>query len=228
MKSWIVVLALMLAMSAVKSSSLSSKSVDLASDSTPASCALPPPTHPSFYCVNGQWHSNESITAETLTLPPNAGTVYLEGNLTVSTLIFNGISTSIHMAGSDNVAPVMRVVFTKDQLEGLARIRPYYGVSRLLSLGTYPQRNYTDIYTDMIVDTSKASSCLRVTASRDTSVPDKIVVFFSVYNIRCKIWWITLLSIIGAAIIVVGIVLCCKYRPCANSQNHKSNGGFNN
>lgn len=226
MKIWIAVLALMLVTSAVKCSSLS----DTQANSDASSCALPAPTHPSFHCINNQWSSNDSFTVDTLALPRNAGVVVFNGNVSIATLIINGLATQFKLQGTF-IIPNMRFVLNNADMKALDTEKQYEGLSssqRIVAFGTFHENagiSYWNQYTENVLE---SSSCIRAKVVDGTDpIPNKYIVTFSMDTIRCKIWWIVLLSIIGAVLIAVGIFLCCK---CClrNPRKSTTNGGFTN
>jgi hypothetical protein len=105
----------------VEPSTVSSPSIPTTEEAPEPGC---PPPRPSgdFYCIDGHWQSNTPVNDPTIVVPPNAGPVTINGNLTVTdTLVFNGPGSTLVVSGCASITETIRIELTEQELESLLK-----------------------------------------------------------------------------------------------------------
>lgn len=87
----------------------------LSPSSSPCSSRPPSPIS-SFSCVNGSWHSNQSVTVDSITV---SSAVTVASNLTTKAIIYNGLSSSVTVSGCASVNGTLTLYLTQEEMESL-------------------------------------------------------------------------------------------------------------
>jgi len=183
-------------------------------------CVGPAPLQ-SFQCVSGEWVSPDSIDAATVDIPNSNVVIY--GNLTVgTTLIFSGLNSSILLQGDcvDLVIPLsgVQVILSDSDVESIIQSGRAGILSRLITVNASSCRDdsnttvashsgisiQTRIQHSKTCQTLSASNLLKTSPDSRTLTMDALFVVTS--DIRCKIWWIILVSVVGFVFAVVFLV----------------------
>ena len=209
-------------------------------------CALPPqnslpsPTVPSspasstscsnntrpsidFTCINGIWTA-PNIVVPTITVPSGAGTIVI-GNTSSTSIIFNGLGSTVTVEGCATNLTSIVVTLDKDDIEKLekeggggggkgGKSKPSF--QRLLVLlgrsSSGGEVNCTNL-SDIGVSTNmKSSSCKKVVVWKEERSVDgsrTLGAYFRVDSSGCNKWWIIVVSVVVAVVIVglaIGIV----------------------
>lgn len=233
MRIWIAALALMLAMShgSVKCDGFESET----STAEPSlTCAVPRPNSPFFACVEGKWVANASITTDVLIFPRDAGDITITGNLTVTTIVFDGIASYLRLNGCYNKVDEIRILLRDSDLSEIGHSDNGYGNHnnrKLVSLGSgnsdCPNISGGVGHPDVVTDSSMASSCYRVVnAELYTESTPAIVAEIKIDNVRCKLWWIILIPVLaGIVLIILFVLLLVKCVPACRPDKN-TDGGF--
>ena len=168
----------------------------------PASC--PPNTRPSpeFTCVDGIWYAPTVVSTPTLTVPSGAGTIIVQ-NITSSTIVFNGLGSSVNVSGCASNLTSIIVELTESEAKQLGKSSKE--LKKLLALigGTNDTGCIANLSNVVVTSKVKSGGCSKVTASR--SVVDggsTLGAFFIVDSSGCNRWWIILVSVLCAMVIV--------------------------
>lgn len=190
------------------------------SSSTPSASSCPPPAPSAdFYCIDGHWASNTSVSTPTLLIPPGSGTVIVNGNVTSNSVIIQDIYSIVVIYGCFNNLSTITVRMTPDMLRKLATNPAptpllYYN-------GT--NSNCSDLSQVQVLPEVIGSSCRTVKVDKVTS-SGMLSAVFSVSSSRCNLWWIILVSVLGGVIIIAALALVIVFQvaPKLNSRNGPS------
>jgi hypothetical protein len=180
---------------------------------TPSACSgIPLPD--GFTCrSDGQVVAESSIIAPKLEMPPNLGTVVVQGNLTISTsLILNGVNTKLVVEGCAIVPEGVGVKFTEEEVDEAAKAKKSNGKtsspipSDPQTLLTQRENCPTSLkLVPVTVDTPK--SCRKVKADSSSSTPSSLNVTFKLDTSGCNTKWIILGGVLGGVIVIGAIVI---------------------
>lgn len=160
-------------------------------------CVAPPPT--GFQCaIDGTIYATGNVDLPSLTLPPQAGTVSIDGNLTISTPItFVGTDTTLNVSGCVT-APGIVVQLQPGQTLPKGR----YTV--LTQNDTCPEINLQVTLTN---NKRGAGSCEKVTSKQDTTAPkNQLALLFTLDKSQCNVKWIILGSVLGSVLLILLIL----------------------
>ena len=159
---------------------------------------------PAFYCTNGVWVA-ATVTAPTLTIPAGAGLVVVTANLTASTIILNGLGSSVQVLGCASNLTSIQVDLTKTQADQLGKktktqqlvtLSPSSGNSSCLS----------DLSAVQVSSRVVGSGCKKVKVAKQTSNEgSSLSGLFSIDSSSCNTWWIILVSVVCGVILLAVI-----------------------
>lgn len=179
-------------------------------------CPLPAPSS-SFTCVNGKYVSNSSVTASQLTLPNSAGAVVVAGNLTVGSVTFNGLGSSLVIQGCVKYLPVVYVSLSDDDIAEIRKSGNKKSVTLASIASNSSCANSTILSATQIVlstNSTTTRSCRTVTANKSTTSGNSLVATFTIDNSKCDRWWVILVTVICSVfIVVVLIIVVVKFVP---------------
>ena len=181
----------------------------------------PPPTYcvgtepsSSFFCVNGVWTFFGTMTTPNLTI---SGLVSINGNLNITssnsssapTLTVKGsslnssrasLSVSQCVESSSNLSVVVELnngdidsIYSQSSHQGSFTLLSQEGTNCSLNLSTIPVR------------VTQSSTCKQVAVSNKSSY-NNLSLILDVNGLKCDLWWIILISVIGG-LLVIGIVV---------------------
>ena len=166
------------------------------------STLCPENTRPSveFVCVNGVWTAPFTSTP-VLTIPSGAGTVVVDGNVTSTSIVINGVGSNIVIRGCAANLTTVTVALTQEQLKQL-------GSSKTLqTLLTFSNASECGISLNgLALDTKVSQGCRKVRTEKVVSSDGNTFgAYFTVNSSGCNGWWIILVSVI-CGVIVLGMV----------------------
>lgn len=171
--------------------------------STPTTVACPSRAPgPTFSCIDGRWTSTVDIAGEVLTIPAGAGVVVVNGNLTSSSVVINGLGSSIEIDGcAANLSQIV-IELTKEQIEQLGKTK----LQQLLKIAS--SECAANLSSVNVALKSNGGGCKKVSVSKSTSGDGKTLSgLFTMDNSSCNTWWIVLVSVICGVILLAIIVL---------------------
>lgn len=177
-------------------------------------CPLPAPSS-SFSCVNGKWVSNSSITTSQLSLPASAGSIVVAGNLTVGSVTFTGLGSSLVIEGCVKYLPVVYVSLDDDDIEEIRKSGNKKSVTLASIASNSSCANSTILSSTVIVlNTNKTTkACRSVTANKAVG-GNSLSATFTIDSSKCNRWWVILVSVICSVfIVVVVIIVVVKFVP---------------
>ena len=152
-----------------------------------------------FYCNNGVWTSNTTVTTPVLNIPSGASETIIIGDLESSSIVFNGLGSTLTIEGCASNLTSITLTLTPDDLKGSKQI-----VQQLIILANSNCSN--DDLTDIVVSFSvSGSTCRKVKPSKSVS-NGSLSGIFTIDSSSCNTWWIVLVSVI-CGVIVLGIVI---------------------
>jgi hypothetical protein len=164
---------------------------------TPASATCHQPIPQGFTCVNGFWTALTDINTPSITFPPNSGSVYVNGNLTVGdSITFAGLGTSIIVDGCVSLGtPTIVIELETDNptSEPITLITQKNGCPQSLA--------------NINIELKQPKSCKRTFAKTEGSTASSLVVVFSVDSSRCNIKYIIIGSVLGGVVIIAIITV---------------------
>ena len=208
------------ATSVLRSCSLLRTSANDCSSLYPSSCAISAPVAPvasvvptpiaptcsnatkpgdQFYCVNGVWTSNTTVTTPVLTIPSGASQTIVSGDVESSSIVFAGLGSTLTINGCASNLTSVSLTLTSDDLKGNSKI-----VQQLIVLAS---SDCTDdvLSTVTLVTQVSGSTCRKVKASKSVS-NGQLSGIFTIDSSPCNRWWIILVSVI-CGLIVIGLVI---------------------
>jgi hypothetical protein len=179
----------------------------------PPECPQPIPN--GFECENGILIAKETVSEPVVTIPPNAGTVQVLGNVTISTtLTFSGFGSSLNSSGCVSISDgiVLDLSKTKDPVipqDEVTLVRQSEACSTSLI--------------DIPVSVNAGKTCKKISAKPSTSsTPSQLNVLFVLDKSSCNTKWIIVGSILGALVIIgaatVAIMWTCHKNGKVSSQ----------
>ena len=167
------------------------------SSSTPFGC--PANTRPSleFVCINGVWTA-QSVNSTTLVIPSGAGNIVVTGNVTSTSIVINGIGTTVII---DGCATNLTNIVVEIDAEEIAKLGSKL-IQELLNLKN--GQNCTDLANVGVSTLVKGSSCKKVKANKVFS-GNTLSAAFTVDTSGCNKWWIILVSVI-CGVVVIGVI----------------------
>ena len=178
---------------------------------SPAACIAHPPSA-EFSCIGGVWTAS-SVTTPTLIIPTGSVTVVVRGNMSSSSVIFDGTTGKIDVRGCAQSIGSVAVALTVDDLKQLSTSEEYPlmhlrdpSCSANLSLVTLKVNN--------------PNGCDKATAARSVSGDGtSLSAIFTVQHDVCsrsKTWWIIVVSVVCGVIVLIVLViilLAVFYKP---------------
>ena len=173
-------------------------------------CPLPAPQG-NFFCSNGAWVSNGSVTETNIVIPGDS-TVIVNGNLTVTgTLTFTGLSTNLFVNGCvilQNGVDVV-VTFTTEELEAILKSIGKNSLEKTLLISLYEGLciESTDLSNAKVTSSSGSKkSCKKIVVAKSSSSSSSVLsATFTLDESRCRIWWIAVVSVFSALTLLVAI-----------------------
>ena len=165
---------------------------------SPVGCPGTPPT-PEFVCVNGVWTFTGTITAPTIVITPGTSEVIVIGNVTSGTVVLQGTGSSITVTGCFTNLSVVTIQLTPEDLKKLGS----HSVIELLR----SDGNCSDYSTVAVGTAVSGSSCRTVKVDKATTSSGSLNGVFSVSSSGCNLWWIILVSVLAALVLIGAIVL---------------------
>ena len=180
----------------------------------------PPQTRPSldFTCIDGIWTAYNITT--TIVIPPGAGIVIVDGNVSSSSIVFNGTSSTLTISGCANNLTSVVVDLTPSDIEKLEKSKKVYQSLIVLSGSNGTISSSSCILSNSIgINTvAKGSGCKKVRTEKAISSDGKSLgAYFTLDSSGCNRWWIIMVSVVCAVVLVgtvaavVGYVLWQKH-----------------
>ena len=161
-------------------------------------CTLPSPG-PSFVCIDGAWTSYSSINQSTITV---SSPTIINGNLTTSTIIISDLGASINVTGCINASIVTIVLTDAD----IALLESKHGKTLTRQLLTQPSSCPTLVLESVNVNNDGVHSCKKIKTSQVEN-SSGLVATFTLDSSRCHVWWIVLVSLICAVIVLAAVLV---------------------
>lgn len=180
----------------------------LDASATPSTCPQSSPG-PTFNCTDGKWVSEESVAQDAITVPSSA-TIFVVGNLTTSSIVINSVSSLINVTGCvatlDGSTPTITLKLSQSDLDAIVKNK---GTRTSLLILQSPSCASISTST-LTVDSSSIKSCKKVKTGKVEGTSSSLYVTLSINNSKCNVWWIVLVSVLSALIVIpVLIVFCC-------------------
>ena len=169
-------------------------------DPLPHGCNIATRPSDEFVCVDGVWTAPFTSTP-ILTIPSGAGTVVVDGNVTSTSIVINGVGSNILIRGCAANLTMVTVTLTQEQLKQL-------GSSKTLqNLVTLSNASECDTNLNgLALDTQVSHGCRKVKTEKVVSSDGNTFgAYFTVNSGGCNTWWIILVSVI-CGVIVLGVV----------------------
>lgn len=185
---------------------------------SPSQCAQPAPSSTAFFCEGGQWRTASSVSVTQLTIPPNAGTLIIGGNLAVGNVSFSGLGSSLIVEGCVTYLPIVTVTLTEEDVKALQNSNGKRQTVTLVSLAASSTCPHSAIFesTNLIVTSKGTSSCKKVSVQKTngTTSSASLTALFKLDDSKCSLWWIVLVSVIFSVIfVVILVILAAKFVP---------------
>lgn len=192
----------------------------------PAACSGTAPSS-LFTCIGGSWTA-EVITSDTLVLQPNSGSVVVTGNVTSSSIILNGLGTTIEITGCAANLTEVHIDLTQTQLQEI-------GKSKLFQLLTTLSSNCSSALDNVTVSASIVDrGCRKVKVAKVTSSDRSTLSgLFTMDNSACNTWWIILVSVLCGVVLLILITFVLlsffwkpfrtKFRPFSSAREMREN-----
>lgn len=163
-----------------------------------------PPTRPSadFVCIAGVWTSITSINTPTFIVPSGATTTVINGNLTSSTVVIQGLGSTVIVTGCVSNLTTITVELTKTEIEKIGTTGKLQSLLSYNASDVSCSNNLESVNIDKIVSDK---TCKEVKVSKVQS-EGSLSALFTVNNSKCNTWWIILVSVI-CGVVVIGIVV---------------------
>jgi alpha-tubulin suppressor-like RCC1 family protein len=182
---------------------------------TASSCPQPAPI-PSSVCEGSAWVVHGNLVIGPSTAIVLTGDVKIDGDLTVTgsdSLIFtadtNGKLPFLNVSGCAQFSDGVTVQLTEQQTKELAKQKDNTA-RRLIESSCSQQGDLTKLVN---VNTPKSCRKVKAITSQETSDQDRstLSVAFKVDSSACNRWWIILLSVLGGAITITGIIFVAVF-----------------
>ena len=165
----------------------------------PTGCDLRTRPSPEFECINNVWVAI-STTSPILTIPSGAGVIIVEGNVTSSTIIINGIGTAIMIGGcASNLSSVV-IELSPEQVKQLESTK---SLQTLLTLSNDSVSCSMDL--NGVTLNTKSSGCRKVKTEKVVS-GNTLGAYFTVNSSGCNTWWIVLVAVITGVVVIAVII----------------------
>lgn len=173
--------------------------------------ACPEGTRPSpdFVCVGGTWTTNTTVDTPTFTVPSGNTQTVIQGNLTSSQVIIQGLGSTIILYGCTTNLSTITVELTPADLDKIGSA----GVTQLLlNLSSTTHTCSSNVSGVTVTTQVRGKSCKKVSVDRLAS-EGSLSGVFRIDASSCNLWWIILVSVLCAvilvAVVVVVVVLVC-------------------
>lgn len=183
----------------------------------PLLCPLSTRPSPDFFCINGIW-TTTNVNTPTLVIPPRTGIVIITGNLSSTSLILNGIDSSVQVSGCAINLTSIQVNLDKDQVDQLGKSR----LQQLITLtGNSTNSSCGNDWSNVTIDSKVSDSgCKKVKVTKvASSDSNTLSALFSVDSSSCNLWWIILASVVGGVVVLAVIVVALMAAFCPAFRN---------
>ena len=176
----------------------------------PQGCASATRPSPDFECINGIWVAKQ-VTTITLVIPSGAGSVVINGTVTSSSLVFYGIGSSVTVDGCATNLSQIVVRLSAADLDRIGKSKPTLQQLLVLSgSNDSSTANCTNINNIGLSTIVSEGSCKKIETRKAVSGDGKTFgAYFTVDSSGCNRWWIILVSVVCAVVVIgvgVGIV----------------------
>lgn len=185
----------------------SSPTVPQSVPSVPQSASCLASTRPSadFQCVNGKWTAT-TITASALSIPANAGDIFVSGNITSRSLSFQGIGSTIFVGGCVTNLNSIEVSLDNSQVKQLGQNSKAVFQPLVDSSASTASCDST-LSSVGISSRTTSKNCKKVNNQKQVSNNSKTLgAYFSLNSSGCNTWWIVLAAVLGGVILAIVIV----------------------
>ena len=167
------------------------------SPGAPPECSAGTKPSEEFVCIGGVWTA-PFVTTPILTIPSGAGTVVVGGNVTSTSIVMNGVGSSIVIRGCAANLTMVTVELTQEQLKELGSSRT---LQTLLTFSNASEcgRNLNGL----ALDTKVSQGCRKVRTEKVISSDGNTFgAYFTVNASGCNTWWIILVSVLCGVVIL--------------------------
>lgn len=180
-------------------------------------CPQPSPGS-AFTCANGLWISRGSVNTTEISV---TGSVVVSGNFSVSTsTTINGLQASLNITDCASISGSIILVLSEGDLAQIKGSGSLKGSTQsvIITTGECPNGlGFSGVDASGLVKNKK---CAKVKVTLSQSSPQTLSALIQVDTTPCNLWWIILLSVIAAAILIAVIVLAllftfhesCRYK----------------
>lgn len=191
----------------------STTSPSSASSPSPPQCTSVRPSA-DFSCVNGVWIAT-STNVTILTIPAKAGSIVVTGNVSSSSIVFQGvIGTTITIDGCANNLTTVVIELTQEEILKIEKS----GVKSLLLL-TQSNSSSCNNLNYVALKSNVDHGCRKIATDKIvTNNGNTLSVALSVDMGGCNRWWIILVSVVvvvvilGAVAAAIGVVLWKRHQ----------------
>lgn len=182
-----------------------------ASSASPSSCQEFTRPSSEFICIDGIWTSTGSVNTTVLTIPSGATVTIVNGNLSTTSVVINGIGSTILVTGCISNLTTVTLVLTPADLDKIGKSIRQQLINSTCSI---------DLGAVNLVTSVQGSTCKRVEVNKITS-GFTMSALLTISSSRCNLWWIILVSVIGGLIIIGAIVAVLVYTRVVRKRNAK-------
>lgn len=173
----------------------------------PSTCNGSPPAA-EFHCIGGVWISQGSVSSPTITVPSNTP-IFVEGNVSSSSLVIAGINASITIQGCVDGLQEISIVLTLQDLQRIEASKDHRFNQSVIILGDNTACANISSASLNLQGVTK-NGCRTVTAQSQTSSNGGLAVIFVMSptsSCKSKTWWIVLVSVLCSAVLIAIVVV---------------------
>lgn len=185
-------------------------------DAAPPSsgCALPSPG-PSFVCEGSVWVAPGSVVQPIITIPPGT-TVFINGNLTTSSIVITSVGSTISVTGcvssADGTSPNVTIVLTEADLEKITQGGGNLSTQLILQAAGCTAMDPSSL----TVSANTNDSCKGIKADNiDTSTG--LAATFTIThscNSKSSKWWIIVVSVVCGLVFLGLLIFAIVFSVC--------------
>lgn len=175
----------------------------------------------SLICVNGFWTAS-TVAAPTFVVPSGAGKVIVQGDMDSSSIRFSDLVSSVEVNGCASSLDSVNVEISSSKAKG-------FGGGKLnQTLITATNTSCTNLNAVKLSSSVADGGCRKLKSEKSVSSNGQTLTgLFTVNSSSCNNWWIILVSVVSALVLIALIILIVafalvprlrlKVRPYANS-----------
>lgn len=188
----------------------------------PSGCSIATRPSTAFVCIDGTWTFQGTLNTTVLTIPSGATQTVILGNVTSTSVVINGLGSTIVVYGCATNLSLITVELTPEELKQIGST----GRTQTLISTDPSQCSSTSLGTVAVATHVTGKTCRKV-STKTIESGGTVSGLFVVSSSGCNVWWIILVAVVGGVLILaaaIAVAITCVQKQRVKKESIRLHG----